>query len=46
MLHGDHEAQVREALARGLVSEDEAGMLRAAHEARRAVITVDDFAAL
>ncbi|UCH53232.1 MAG: acyl-CoA dehydrogenase [Pseudomonadota bacterium] len=43
ILHGDHAGQVREALARGLVSEDEAGMLRAAHEARRAVITVDHF---
>jgi len=42
-LHGDHEGQVREAVKRGLVSEAEAGMLRAAHAARRAVITVDDF---
>jgi len=42
-LHGDHEGQVREALARRLITEPEAGILRAAHIARRAVITVDDF---
>jgi acyl-CoA dehydrogenase len=43
ILHGDHEGQVREALARKLITEPEAGMLRAAHAARRAVIAVDDF---
>jgi acyl-CoA dehydrogenase len=43
VLHGDHEGQVREALARRLITEPEAGILRAAHAARRTVITVDDF---
>jgi acyl-CoA dehydrogenase len=42
-LHGDLEAQLREALARGLISPSEAELVRAAHQARRAVITVDDF---
>jgi len=43
ILHGDHEGQVREALARQLVTAAEADILRAAHTARRAVIAVDDF---
>jgi acyl-CoA dehydrogenase len=44
MLHGDLDAQLREALARGLINPSEAELVRAAHQARRAVITVDDFA--
>jgi acyl-CoA dehydrogenase len=43
VLHGDHAAQVREALARGLINDKEAETLRAAHAARSAVIAVDDF---
>ena len=45
MLHGDHEGQVREALARKLINAQEAEVLRAAQSARRAVIMVDDFPA-
>ncbi len=45
LLHGDHAAQVAEALARNLITPAEAALLRAAHAARRSVITVDDFAA-
>jgi acyl-CoA dehydrogenase len=44
-LHGDHEAQVQQALARCLIDAPQAELLRAAHRARRAVITVDDFPA-
>jgi acyl-CoA dehydrogenase len=43
-LHGDLDAQLREALARGLINPSEAELVRAAHQARRAVIMVDDFA--
>jgi len=43
ILHGDHEGQVREALARGQITDEEARILRDAHVARRAVIAVDDF---
>jgi acyl-CoA dehydrogenase len=43
MLHGDHEGQVREALARKILSAQEAELVRAAISARRSVITVDDF---
>jgi len=43
ILHGDHEGQVREALARNIINAQEADLLRAAQAARRAVITVDDF---
>ncbi len=46
LLHGDHEGQLRAALAAGVVNEAEAAVLRAAQAARRAVITVDDFAGL
>jgi acyl-CoA dehydrogenase len=43
ILHGDHEGQVREALAQKLINAQEADILRAAQIARRAVIMVDDF---
>ena len=46
LLHGDHEAQVQAALKQGVLSATEADQVRAAHNARRAVIAVDDFAAL
>jgi acyl-CoA dehydrogenase len=45
VLHGDHEGQVKEALARQLINAQEAEVLRAAQIARRAVIMVDDFPA-
>jgi acyl-CoA dehydrogenase len=45
MLHGDHEGQVKEALARKQINAQEAEVLRAAQVARRAVIMVDDFPA-
>jgi acyl-CoA dehydrogenase len=37
------ESMIDAALARGLLSNDEAALVRAAHEARRAAIMVDDF---
>ncbi len=43
ILHGDHEGQMREALATKLIDVQEADILRAAQIARRAVIMVDDF---
>jgi acyl-CoA dehydrogenase len=43
ILHGDHEGQMREALATKLINAEEADLLRAARIARRAVIMVDDF---
>jgi acyl-CoA dehydrogenase len=45
LLHGQHEAQVQAALAQNILNEDEAGLVRAAHAARRDVIKVDDFPA-
>jgi acyl-CoA dehydrogenase len=43
LLHGLHEDQVAAALARNVLSTQEAELVRAAHAARRAVIAVDDF---
>jgi acyl-CoA dehydrogenase len=43
LLHGDHAAQVRAALAQGVLNEHEAELVRTAYAARRAVIAVDDF---
>ncbi len=43
LLLGDHEAQVKTALARNVLSNAEAKLVRAAHAARCGVIAVDDF---
>lgn len=44
LLTGEHERQVREALAAGVLDDREAELVRAAYSARRAVIEVDSFA--
>jgi acyl-CoA dehydrogenase len=43
LLHGDFAAQVNAARAKNILSAPEAGLVRAAHAARRDVIAVDDF---
>ena len=45
MLLGDHEAQVKAAVARNVLSAAEAKLVRTAYAARRGVIAVDDFPA-
>ncbi|OGI49617.1 MAG: acyl-CoA dehydrogenase [Candidatus Muproteobacteria bacterium RIFCSPHIGHO2_12_FULL_60_33] len=45
LLLGDHEAQVKAALAQNVLSNAEAKLVRAAYAARRGVIAVDDFRA-
>lgn len=45
LLHGDHAAQVKTALAQGVLNAAQAELVRAAYAARREAIAVDDFAA-
>jgi len=46
LLHGDFEGQLAAALGDRIIGAEQAEVLRAAREARRRVIQVDDFAAL
>jgi acyl-CoA dehydrogenase len=43
LLHGDYEAQRRAALAAGVLTAEQAELVRVAQERRRAVVQVDDF---
>ena len=45
LLLGDHEAQLKAAVARNVLSAAEAKLVRTAYAARRGVIAVDDFPA-